>query len=248
MSLDAWAYGEMVASGECSVGEALLLLSEVLMGREDALEVGMGMLDEFVLEIDEPTNEALAATVLGRHGLSGDVENYHAEENSFLDLVLERRVGMPITLCGAVVEVALLRGRQLSMIGIPGHVIVGTEDPGIFIDAFGGAVVGIDWVRRRYQSIFGNGATLPTNALAPMTIEDTIIRVCNNLMRTWGEDRTGKIDALLDVRSRLRVTRADAEFLLPVAVARGQYDLAARFKYEIDPEDPGVGELWARLN
>ena len=180
--------------------------------------------------------------------MSGDVENYHAEENSFLDLVLERRVGMPITLCGAVVEVALHRGRQLSMIGMPGHVVVGTEDPDVFIDAFGGAVVGIDWVRLRYQSIFGAGAAMPPNALAPMTIEDTIIRVCNNLFRTWADDRTGKVDSLLDVRSRLRVTRADAEFLLPVAVARGQYDLAARFTQLINPDDPQVDELWARLN
>lgn len=246
--MDVEEFADLVASGDGTVAECLLILSQLLTRRWDAIETGLLMLGDFASDVEDRSVDGIAAVVLGRDGLSGDVEDYHAEENSLLDRVLERQVGMPITLSAAVVHVGGLVGVDLKMVGLPGHVIVGTDDPDVYVDAFGGAVVGMDWIRHRYRSIFGPEAELPPSALAPMSNEGTVVRVCNNLFRTWAQDRTGKLERLLDVRSRLRVTRADAEFLLPVAVARGQYDLAARFTQLINPDDPQVDEFSARLN
>ena len=68
--------------------------------------------------------EGLRVLVYDRLGFRGDVDDYHQPANSYLDEVLRRRQGMPITL--AVVLLALGRriGVELVPIGAPGHFLV----------------------------------------------------------------------------------------------------------------------------
>ena len=123
-----------------SIGHALLELSAVLLGRADAVVVGTELLDGFALAVGESTDEILGA-LFGSDGFRGDVVNYHAEENSLLDRVLERRLGMPITLSAVVIEIGSRIGIPLHMVAMPGHVVVGTQDPDRYIDAFGGCLL-----------------------------------------------------------------------------------------------------------
>ena len=54
--------------------------------------------------------------LFGADGFRGDVEDYHSEENSLLDRVLDRRLGMPVTLSAVVIEVGARVGVPLTMI------------------------------------------------------------------------------------------------------------------------------------
>src|SRR5262249_20331390 len=63
--------------------------------------------------------------VLGQEeGLRGNEENYDAPENSFLNVVLERKVGLPITLSIIYVETARRCGIPLFGVSLPGHFVV----------------------------------------------------------------------------------------------------------------------------
>jgi regulator of sirC expression with transglutaminase-like and TPR domain len=87
---------------------------------------------------------ALAEVLGGRHGFEGDREQYDDPDNSMLDLVLERRRGLPILLSVVYVEVARRAGIALAGVGLPGHYVVGHfgHVPPILLDPFGrGAAV-----------------------------------------------------------------------------------------------------------
>ena len=75
-----------------------------------------------------------------RHGFSGDERRYDDPQNSMLDLVLERRRGLPILLSMLYVATAQRAGISLCGVGLPGHYVVGDlrRDPPLLIDPFAG--------------------------------------------------------------------------------------------------------------
>lgn len=239
---------ELLTSDDPSVGTALLLLSSTLTGRAEAVEVGTSMLDELADGVDEPTVSALVHHLFDTVGYRGDVDDYHAPENSFLDIVLERRLGMPITLSAVVAEVGSRLGIDLHLVGMPGHVLVGRGDDASYIDAFGGTELDEAGVRERFASIFGRDADLAPRALQPIDTTGVVSRVCNNLTRTWIERDPPALNRLLDVRSQLPATARERQLLIGLAEGRGRFDLAAQLRTSIDPSDPTIDRLWARLN
>lgn len=71
-------------------------------------------------------------------GFSGNSEDYNDPANSYLDRVIERRLGIPITLSLVYMEVAQRVGLRCDGIGYPGHFIVrcGEPDQPIYVDPF----------------------------------------------------------------------------------------------------------------
>ena len=89
-----------------------------------------------------PDAEAIeCAESLGRRaGFTGDAEHYDDPANSMLDVVLERRRGLPILLSVVYVEVARRAGVALAGVGLPGHFVVGHfgVTPPVLLDPFAG--------------------------------------------------------------------------------------------------------------
>lgn len=239
----------LLATDAPPLGSALLLLSTALTDRPDAVDVGTTLLDELAAGVDDPTVPALVHHLFARAGFRGDVDDYHAPENSFLDLVLERRLGMPITLSAVTVEVGARVGIPLHLVGMPGHVLVGCDDDaGSYIDAFGGTELDRSGVRERFASIFGHQANLDAKALQPIDTAAVVARVCNNLTRTWIERDPPSLNRLLDVRASLPASPRERRLMIGLAEGRGRFDLAARLRASVDPEDPAIDRLWGRLN
>lgn len=73
-------------------------------------------------------------------GFRGNTENYFDARNSFLNDVIDRRTGIPITLSVIMIEVARRIGLQLFGVGMPGHFLVkfADDEQEIFIDPFHG--------------------------------------------------------------------------------------------------------------
>lgn len=73
-------------------------------------------------------------------GFRGNLENYFDVRNSFLSDVLERRIGIPITLSVIYLEVARRLGLRVLGVGLPGHFLVKyqDEDDEILLDPFHG--------------------------------------------------------------------------------------------------------------
>lgn len=146
-----------------------------------------------------PHREAAACRVVlsERHGFTGDTSDYGDPRNSMLDSVLERRTGLPITLSIVWVAVARRAGFVLDGVGLPGHYVVGHfgADPPLLLDPFGdGAVI---------------EAEPPASLVRPWTPHETVLRMLNNLVRSYVE-RGDLTRALHAAELRLPLSGGDA--------------------------------------
>lgn len=83
---------------------------------------------------------AICRTLFQHEGFRGNVDAFDEPANSLLSRVIERRIGIPITLSIVLIETARRLGLPLSGVGLPGHFIVRFPDAtsALFVDAFGG--------------------------------------------------------------------------------------------------------------
>jgi regulator of sirC expression with transglutaminase-like and TPR domain len=127
-------------------------------------------------------------TVMGFHG---NTDDYSGPENSYLDLVVERRTGLPITLSLVYMEVAQRIGLLCEGIGYPGHFIVrcGGEEAGILVDPFHqGARLDREELLAGLRSQRLNGVS-PESLLAAITRRQMLQRMLRNLHGVFKERR-----------------------------------------------------------
>ena len=76
-------------------------------------------------------------------GFSGNVRDYYDTKNSFINEVLDRRQGIPITLAILYIEISLRLGIRVAGIGMPGHFLVGAygESESYYVDVFNRGIV-----------------------------------------------------------------------------------------------------------
>lgn len=86
---------------------------------------------------------ALNRVLFEEHGFRGNRDDYYDPKNSFLNEVLDRKLGIPITLSLLYMEVAQRVGVALEGVGLPGHFLVKHAQNGveIFIDPFDGGEI-----------------------------------------------------------------------------------------------------------
>jgi regulator of sirC expression with transglutaminase-like and TPR domain len=117
---------------------ALLIAAESRPGLDvDAQLARVDALAESARDLGGEADGVLVA--LRATGITGDLESYDDPRNSFLDLVLDRGRGLPITLSVLTVAVGTRAGVPMRGVGMPGHFVVGHgEDPDRFWDPFSG--------------------------------------------------------------------------------------------------------------
>ena len=80
---------------------------------------------------------ALLDLLFGEEGLRGNAEDYYDPRNSYLNEVLDRRLGIPITLALICLEVGKRAGIPLEGVGFPGHFLLRLGNhPHVLIDPF----------------------------------------------------------------------------------------------------------------
>ncbi len=112
----------------------------------------------------------------------GNVEHYTDPQNSFLDQVLERRKGIPISLSILYLLVAERLGLELEPVGLPGHFVVGcfTESEPFFVDPFDqGLFRDVDEV---FALLRANHIVPKDSDLAPTPVREVLCRCCRNLV------------------------------------------------------------------
>lgn len=131
-------------------------------------------------------------------GFHGNVEHYTDPRNSFIDQVLKRRTGIPISLSIVYLLVAERLNLELEPVGLPGHFIVGcfSDDLPFFIDAFDRGVF------RDGDEIFellrANNIVPKQSDLAPTPVREVLCRSCRNLVNHFtaaGEPDRAKLFA-----------------------------------------------------
>lgn len=239
-------YGET----DPEVERGLLLVSALLRTDAPPAQEAIDRLDALAQSVVDRSPEGVAEHLFGVAGFAGDVDDYHGVDNSFLDAVLERRVGMPITLSSVLIAVARRCGVGLHGVGMPGHFLVGIDaGPGRYLDAFAGGVV-LDGAaaEQRFRRLAGATASFGPSMLRPVTSQEIVSRVLNNLTRTFAERAPHRLDQLVDVRAALPVSDAERQMVAALAESRARWDVAANLREQVDPDDAAVVQLRARLN
>jgi regulator of sirC expression with transglutaminase-like and TPR domain len=178
------------------------------------------LLDDLAARCPTRTFDGLRGYLFGALGFRGNTRDYGDPENSFLDSVLERRLGIPITLAIVMMEVGRRVGVPVHGVGMPGHFLVmdATSDS-VWCDPFhGGRVYDLEGCRRLFATVHGNARGFSRALLAPTDPHTIVARMLANLESgrlvsdpmalAWLCDLHMALpDLPLDQRERLAVTR-----------------------------------------
>lgn len=219
----------LAGDAEIHLDESLLLLAAARPGASDDVGAGLAALDDIAAACPEPTVEAILQHVFVREGFSGDRDDYHDPRNSYLDQVLQRRRGMPITLAVVLVEVGRRLGIELRGVGMPGHFLVRElDDPDGFIDPYHqGSRISASACEARFRSVHGPDAPFHRAYLEPVPTRAIVQRVLNNLTVSFRSRSPRDLDWLLDIRVQLPAGPPDLRALAELCEMRGRYGTAA---------------------
>lgn len=169
-------------SGDVDVDEALAQLEQLANSVRPMLQ-GAASDHDLVARLNRGLFEDLQ--------FRGNRDDYYDPRNSYLDAVLERRVGIPITLCIVYVEVARRLGIDAHGVGFPGHFLARIDsDPNeILVDAFSGQILSRADCEHRLRRQFGPQAELAPELLAPTTPRQILARVLGNLKQIYLQRR-----------------------------------------------------------
>ncbi len=135
----------------------------------------------------DPPFETLNDLLFDQLGFRGNEADYYDPRNSYLNQVVERRTGLPITLSMIYLEIGWRVGLPLSGVGLPGHFIVRCDFDGRvwFIDPFhrGDLLSEDDCIRLALRAT--GGLTISRVALEAITRRQILVRMLSNLRATY---------------------------------------------------------------
>ena len=120
-------------------------------------------------------------------GFRGDMEDYYNPKNNFLNHVIEKKIGIPITLAILYSEIGKNVGLNLRIIGFPSHVVVeGGEE--LMLDPFksGKRLSEEDLQEILFQN-YGENVQLIPEYLNEITTEQILIRILRNLKSSYNQ-------------------------------------------------------------
>ncbi len=129
-------------------------------------------------------------------GFHGNEAHYDDPRNSFINDVLVRRAGIPISLAVIYMDVGRRAGLRLEGVNFPGHFLVrapgdGPHRPDLLLDVFhGGAMLREIDCQRLLERHAGGEVVLTAEALATADTRQTLIRMATNLKRLYVRSRS----------------------------------------------------------
>jgi len=137
-----------------------------------------------------------------QQGFKGNRDDYYDPKNSFLNDVIDRKRGLPITLSILYMEVGQRIGLAIEGVGFPGHFLVKTKSDGeeIVIDPFNaGDVKSSEELQAMLDQIYGGRVGLDRDVLATLPKKQILKRMLGNLKAIYGRaDELVKMLAVLD--------------------------------------------------
>ena len=130
------------------------------------------------------TVEKINTVLFDTYGFRGNTEDYYDPRNSFFNDVLDRRMGIPITLSTVYIEVSRRLNFPIAGVGMPGHFIVKYSDrrDEFFVDAYNrGEILTRDDCRARLSERYGDAVEFSDRLLARSTNRQILWRMLNNL-------------------------------------------------------------------
>ncbi|MDJ0691151.1 MAG: transglutaminase-like domain-containing protein [Xenococcaceae cyanobacterium MO_188.B32] len=117
-------------------------------------------------------------------GYRGNNQSYYDPRNSFLNNVIDRRTGIPITLSVIYLEIAKRIDFSMVGVGMPGHFLVRPtfQDSGIFVDAFNqGEIMFKQDCLNKLKKLYEKPIKLEKSFFAPVNSRQILLRMLTNL-------------------------------------------------------------------
>ena len=186
-------------------------------------------------------------------GFSGNRSDYYDPRNSYLNDVLDRRAGIPITLSLVYIAVGRRLGLHLEGIGFPGHFLVKCRGEGeIIIDPFLGSTLSLEDCQERLESLAGESVPLqPELHLRSAGAREILTRMLGNLKQIFVQRQDW--DRALDCCERTLILFPDApQELRDRGLVLEQIDCFHAAASDLDrflelaPDDPSAPGIRAR--
>ncbi|HSD44601.1 MAG TPA: tetratricopeptide repeat protein [Burkholderiales bacterium] len=266
MNANLERFAELVTREQFGLAEACLLIAQ---DEYPGIDVAgcIAQLDAIAATIrgrlaaDASTEQRVAAInrhLFGELGFAGNVEAYYDPRNSYLNEVLERRIGIPITLCIVYLEVARRLGLPAQGVAFPGHFLVKVRLKGgaLVLDPFGGGAPQSEReLRDRLEQVLPKrrgGQVELAPYLEPATAREIVARVLRNLKSIYLQ--SGALAAALAVMNRmLLVVPESAEELRDRGLVYARLDCFRPAAADLQnylrrrPDAPDAGEIHAQI-
>jgi regulator of sirC expression with transglutaminase-like and TPR domain len=219
----------LVESDDVRLDEGALLIAAHAYPRLD-VDGELSRLDDLAASCPRDL-EGLRRYLFGDLGFRGNDEDYGDPRNSYLNDVLERRMGIPITLSIVAIEVGRRVGVPLAGVGLPGHFLVRHEAvPPLLLDPFnGGHALSIEDCEALVHRLYEDRVAFTPALLAPVDNRAILGRMLNNLRQTF-QRRGDSASAAWVLRLRAGIPGTGARELGEMATAQaalGRYEEAA---------------------
>ena len=150
------------------------------------------------------------ACLFKEQGFRGNRRDYYDTRNSFLNEVLDRKVGIPITLSIIYLDIGRRIGLPVNGLGLPGHFVVqyGAHPEPFHIDPFhGGELLSEQDCAARVAQIYGQDLPWQESYLDAVSDLHILARVLNNLKVIYV--RKGAHELALGAADRLILLKPD---------------------------------------
>lgn len=167
-------------------------------------ELARPLIEQRVADLAAPAQAiALAAHLRYDCGFRGNETDYYCAENSFINCVLDRRLGIPISLAVVYIEVASRAGVKASGVSFPGHFLVRIEDADrmVIVDPFSSRTMDRSDLEGLLATATNGKLALEDSMLEPTPTRHIIARMLFNLRNIYV--RQGNHDKLLVTLDRL---------------------------------------------
>ena len=151
-------------------------------------EIGKNLSLE-ISNIDNPTYKIsmLNEHLFQKYGFTGDAEDYYNPKNNFLNQVLEKKSGIPLSLSIIYSEIAKHIGLELRIVGFPSHVIVKYNEE-ILLDPFNkGKLLKLDDLEQILDRSFDGQVDFYPEFLDEISTDKILIRMLRNLKNSYGQ-------------------------------------------------------------
>jgi regulator of sirC expression with transglutaminase-like and TPR domain len=188
-----WTLADELALAPPNVARGALLCAQAVAYPRLDIEETLARLADLALaaqsrvpRTDPPLQRGLllADYLFKEAGFRGDQDTYSDPRSSFLNDVLARKLGLPITLSILYVDIAGRLEIPAYGVGLPGHFIVGLDDgrERWYLDPFhGGERLSVDDCALLVESTTGYGGPFQSAWLEPLPAADILARLLNNL-------------------------------------------------------------------
>lgn len=156
----------------------------------------------------------LNEVLFSEFGFRGNTDQYFDARNSFLNDVLDRRTGIPITLSVVYLEVARRIELPLVGVGLPGHFLVKYDDGAqeILLDPFhGGRLLTEDDCRAKIAEMYQGEMRFHKALLAAVSKRQILLRMLRNLKGIYAQAKDHAKTLSVIERLLLLAPEADTE-------------------------------------